>query len=83
VRLEQLFVTDILHFFYTPEKATLEAVSSNQQQQVRRRQGSQAASSTGCLAAIGALKKGRSRHIRLTVPHFLNAKKATKKGDVA
>ena len=38
---------------------------------------------TGCLAAIGALKKGRSRHIRLTVPHFLNAKKAITKGAVA
>jgi|EP01047_Picozoa_sp_COSAG01_P030543 hypothetical protein len=36
----------------------------------------------GCLAAIGALKKGRSRHIRLTVSSFLNAKKAIKKGDV-
>jgi hypothetical protein len=32
---------------------------------------------------IGALKKGRSRHIRLPVPGFLNAKKAIKKGDVA
>jgi hypothetical protein len=31
---------------------------------------------TGCFVAIGALQNGRSRHIRLTVPGFLNAKKA-------